>query len=645
MKKNCLAVSIILFIGLFSVSAQKDSIRQSIDEVVVTATRVQTARNNVPMTVSVINREEIEESSESALLPVLSERIPGMFVTQRGITGFGVASGGSGGITMRGIGGGPTTQLLVLIDGHPQYMGIMGHHLPDAYVASDAEKVEVIRGPASILYGSNAMGGVVNIITHKQENDGYSLNGRIMYGSFNTQKYQASAGLKKGKFSGIISLNHDRTDGHRKNPIDGDDKSAKFNITNGYAKVGYNFLNHFNIWGDVSIASFEAKNPGTISAPMFDNVADILRGVASVTVENSYEKTNGAFKFFYNFGDHEINDGYGEGGTPRAFHFRSKDYNYGITWYQIFRPFKGNMITSGIDYKNFGGHAWDDYFGTRDNVENVDTSLYEVAGYLLMQQTLFNKLTLNAGIRLENNEHFGTEWIPQAGLAYRPFVQTVLKASVSKGFRSPTIRELFYKAGWAGANPELKPEKLVNYELSVGQTFLNGRLTTELTGYIVDGRNFIMTDWSQGYPPKNININNVKNMGFELSAKWHVIKNLNLQTNYSYLNMDTPILNSPEQQFYITASYRYNNWKFSSSYQYVGNLYSSLAEGAPGTSSYIPAETESYGLLDAKISYKPLPWLDLFFKGENLTDTNYQIMSGYPMPGITFLGGINISIK
>ena len=195
----------------FTQGIEKDTIE--IEEVVVTGTRVEISRKNVPMTVTTISKEEINQSEESALLPVISARVPGVFVTERGVTGFGVATGSAGGITIRGIGGSPNTQVLVLIDGHPQFMGIMGHPLPDAYISSDAEKIEIIRGPASILYGSNAMGGVINIITRKQKKDGLTGNARIMYGSFNTQKYMANGRFKKNKFNIFASVNHDRTDG------------------------------------------------------------------------------------------------------------------------------------------------------------------------------------------------------------------------------------------------------------------------------------------------------------------------------------------------------------------------------------------------------------------------------------------------
>ena len=209
----------VLLINMGSISflyAQNSiSDTMTIEEVIVTGTKVAVSRNNVSVTVTVVDEKEIEESSESALLPVLTERVPGLFVTERGITGFGVATGSAGQITIRGIGGSPNTQVLVLLNGNPQYMGIFGHPLPDAYVASDVERVEVIRGPASNLYGSNAMGGVINIITKKQKKDGFKANARVMYGSYNTQKYMVNGGYKKKKFNVFAGINHDQTVGHR----------------------------------------------------------------------------------------------------------------------------------------------------------------------------------------------------------------------------------------------------------------------------------------------------------------------------------------------------------------------------------------------------------------------------------------------
>lgn len=169
MKTN--TVCLFLFGSLLSISGMaqpgKDSTQvkrnYTIDEVVVTGTRNETDIRHLPMTISVVGRQQIEKRYEPSLLPLLTEQVPGFFTTSRGIMGYGVSTGAAGGMSLRGIGGSPTAGLLVLIDGHPQYMGLMGHPIADAYQSMLTEKVEVLRGPASVLYGSNAMGGVINI--------------------------------------------------------------------------------------------------------------------------------------------------------------------------------------------------------------------------------------------------------------------------------------------------------------------------------------------------------------------------------------------------------------------------------------------------------------------------------------------------
>lgn len=152
------------------------NISDSIPEVVVTGVRSQTDVRHLSQTVSVINRTDIEQNMQPSLLPVLTEQVPGLFATARGVMGYGVSGGASGAISMRGLSG-STGQMMVLIDGHPQYMGLMGHPTADSYQSLMAERVEVLRGPASVLYGSNAMGGVVNIVTRQPQEGVQYING------------------------------------------------------------------------------------------------------------------------------------------------------------------------------------------------------------------------------------------------------------------------------------------------------------------------------------------------------------------------------------------------------------------------------------------------------------------------------------
>ena len=590
-------------------STLKDTI--SLEEVVVTGSKTLVNRDNIPLTVSVVSREKIENSSESALLPVLSEQVPGLFVTERGITGFGVATGSAGQISLRGIGGSPNTQVLILLNGNPQFMGIMGHPLPDAYIASDIERVEIIHGPASTLYGTNAMGGVINIITKEQKEDGFRANARMMVGSFNTQKYMLNGGFRKKGFSVFASFDHDRTDGHR--------DSSDFRISNGYLRTGYGISEHFRVNGDLSLAHFDATDPGPEGFPAGSSY-DITRGIGAVVLDNEFSRTSGSLRFFYNFGDHDISDG-----------FHSKDRNWGIVLYQSLGLFKGNTITLGIDYKKYGGIAENLLAINGTGILFADTTVWEMAGYGFIQQELFGRLTLNAGFRMEHNSVTGDEPVPTGGIAWRPGPTTTLKGSVAKGFRSPTIRELYM---WDPANTGLKPERMMNYEVSILQRVFASRLSLELALFHVNGDNLIQTIMGpEG--PKNENSGSFSNTGVEFSGSFRPSGAIDLTANYSYTSMKEPVTAFPGQKLFISGTWHWKGLAVNLSLQHIHDLY---------TRTTPEPDLTSYTLLNSRVSYRFSRYLDLFVKGENLTDRKYYINFGYPMPGIIVLGGVNLHL-
>ena len=623
--KNKLLIFIALLAGTTPTSMKAESLDSVIPlkTVVVSANKIQVNRNSVPLSISVINRDQIEASSESALLPVLSQRVPGLFVTQKGITGFGVSEGSAGTVNNRGVGQG--NKVLMLFDGQPQWAGIFGHALPDTYVASDVEKVEVIRGPGSLLYGSSAMGGVVNIITRRHDQPGRRTQARIMYGSYNTQKYMINNGYNIGNFTSFISVNHDRTDGHR--------PDSKFHITNGFANLGYKFNDHYKINGNLSLARFKNQNPGKTDDPIFDNIMHVTRGTTSLGVENTYPKSSGALRLFYNWGDHKINDGYHTGGQPKTTFFRSDDHNYGILLYQSFRLIQGNSFTVGLDYKNWGGHAWNDDMQSGNKVNDIiDKKIDETAGYAIMQQDLFNVLSLNAGIRYEHNSSFGGEWIPQAGIAFRLFTGNAIKASLSKGFRSPNLRELYM---YGPKNPDLKPENMMNYEVSIGQYWLEGKLFTELTAFYIDGKDMIQAIPVDG-KDKNMNTGSFTNKGIEFELTYQPLNRLSFDANYSYLHTSKPLIAAPEHKAYFDITYSPGRFVFNVNVQSIFDLYINTHT----------KEKEDYTLLNAKVMYRfgtRDKGINLFVKGENLTATRYSINQGFPMPKAVVMGGIDIT--
>lgn len=625
MRQKLKQIILFLFVLPITLSAQEvqdttSFLKRShaLDEVVVTGSRVPISRDIMPGLISIVHRSTIEQSDDNSLLPVLTQQIPGLFVTSRGMAGYGVSTGAAGGINMRGFAGG-SGRVLILIDGHPQYASIYGHPVADAYIASEAEHVEVSRGAASILYGSNAMGGAINIITRKATEDGNKLNARLMGGSYGTQRYSITDRYRNGKFSGVISGNYERTDGHRVN--------SEFESMSGYAKLGYDISKEWKIIGNINIAKSNSQNPGTEDSPMLDGTADVLRGMSGLSIENKYGKTSGAVNLYYNWGKHKINDGYFEGGTPRPYLFNSTDYMGGINIYQAVNLFKGNTITGGFDAKLYGGNAY------RDPVTEIyadHIKLNEVAGYLFAQQQL-GKFMLNAGVRLENHKLYGTEWVPQAGVSFRAAEQTHLKLSVSKGFRTPNLRELYM---YASANEDLLPERSLSYDFTITQRLLESRLFMELSLFYTKGDNIVEVVRVNGNP-QNQNVGEFANKGIEFSLSYRIFNNLSLNSNYSYLYMDTPITGAPRNKFYAGLTYSPGKFTFNAGVQVIDKLYLSTGDNV---------QTSNYTLVDARIAYRALKCLDIFVKGDNLLAQRYETILGFPMPKATFMGGISFNL-
>lgn len=600
--------------------------RDTLSEVVVTGTRNETDVRHLPMTVSVVDRPVIEYSNVPSLLPVLTEQVPGFFTTSRGIMGYGVSDGAAGTISIRGLSGG-SGQVMVLIDGHPQYMGMFGHPISDAYQSLMAERVEVLRGPASVLYGSNAMGGVVNIVTRKMDRDGVRTNINAGYGSWNTVQTELTNRVRYKGFSSIISASYNRTDGHR--------TDMGFEQYGGYAKLGYDFTDNWRIRADVNVTHFNASNPGTVSDPLSDADQSVTRGMTSLAVENEYERTSGALSVFYNWGDHHINDGYhpSAGEQPLDYRFNSHDDMMGISAYQSVRMFRGNRLTVGVDWYRFGGSAWNRYVVGERNGEREDIAdvvQHEVAGYVDFRQNIGTWLTLDAGVRIDYHSHVGTEWVPQAGLSFHLPYAIEIKASASKGFRYPTIREMYM---FPPQNPDLRPERMWTYELALSQKLLEGRLSYGLNIFYISGDNMILRlPNPDGAGMLNQNSGEIRNAGVEAQAAWRIARDWSVDANYSFLHMDNPVVAAPEHKLYAGALFTHGRWHVSTGVQYIAGLYTQVGEN--------PVQ-EDFVLWNVRASFRILDWMSVWVRGENLLDWQYEINAGFPMPGANVTGGLN----
>lgn len=622
-------VLFLIILGLTTVVVQAQVLLMdslSLGEVVVTGTRNAVDVRHLPMTVTIIDRQTLTEQHQTNVLPTVMQQVPGLFVTSRSMMGYGVSTGAAGGINMRGITGG-AGQLMVLINGHPQYQGIYGHPISDSYQTMMVERVEVLRGPASVLYGSNAMGGVVNIVTrHPVSRDGITTNVTLGAGSYGTIQAEVSNDVRSGRFSSTVAAQYERTDNHR--------PRMDFEQYGGYVKLGYDLSEHWNAYVDANITHFNASYPGSVDKPMYEANQWITRGVVNAAIENHYGCTSGSLSFYSNFGRHKIDDGTADPTKPTQRYFRSKDALTGISWYQSARLFEGNRLTVGIDYQHIYGNA---YYTSKQTGEVLETPnkqsgksyCNEIAGYVDFRQDLTEWLTVDAGIRLDHHSITGTEWVPQAGVVVRPMGTGEAKAMVSKGFRNPTMREMYL---YPPSNTDLKPECLWNYELSWRQRFTDFTYAANL--FYLKGDNMIQTVPVDG-KPRNVNTGEIENWGLEVEARFIIDSHFSVNANTSFLHMKNKVVGAPENRSYIGVDYRQGKWLATLGLQRVDNLYTAVGD----------TETkEDFLLLNASVTYAVTKAISLWARGENLMAQKYEINLGYPMPRATFMTGVSINL-
>lgn len=401
------------------------------------------------------------------------------------------------------------------------------------------ECVEVLRGPGTVLYGSNAMAGVINVITKRPSHEGVHTSMSVRGGSYNTWQAAATNTVKFGKFSSLISGGYDHTDGTA--------EGFSFNQAYGYGKLNYEFSSHWQGAADYTITNFKGNDP------LYPRISDaesteiyhqsITRGEASVTAANRYGTlTNGSVRAYYSYGNHFIDD-------PR--HFHSTDDRFGIMAFQNINPWANGSWTIGFDFDRYTGRI--PVSGGRPHAPGSLSTLerkhiVEYSPYLTASQGIWsNILTLNAGVRVAMSDMFHTHWVPQAGFAVNPTSDLTIKASMAKGYRNPSFRELYL---YRMANPELQPEQMVNYEVSVDKSF-GSLFSASVTGYFTRGSQMIQT-----VRAKNVNTGKFYNKGIELTMFSHPVSNLTLRASYSYLHSSLHLLTcAPRHQYYIGADW------------------------------------------------------------------------------------------
>ncbi len=644
MSKKLTLLSTALLVAT-AILAQQDTSYHSLDEVVVTANKVAQKQSSTGKVVTVISKEEIEKSTGKTVSQLLNEQV-GMV-----INGALNNAGAVQNVNMRGSSSGHT---LILIDGIPASdpSDINNNFDLNFLSLNNIERIEICKGAQSTLYGSDAVAGVVNIISKKSTSNKL-VNGSasVSGGSYNT--YKANAQLNGGfnKFKYNVSYTKSVTDGF----------SAAYDSSNkgGFDKDGYN--------GDVVNASLQYQATKELSVKAYTMYSgyktDVDAGAFSdkkfYTVQNRSDIDGVGFNYakgsFVLVGNYQYNkvkriydDNYSNG---NPFFFYSK-YNSNSQFAELYTNVKcggGFSLLGGAEYRY--GSMNNAYKGTGYSGGFNDTSINQKSVYASINFIdNSKKLTVELGGRLNNHSQYGTNYTYTFNPSYTIDNHFRVFGSIATAYKVPSLFQLY--ADFGTGNKNLQPEKSVNYEVGFQEQFkgFSNRLVLFYRD-ITDG-----IDYNNNlYQYFNYAAQTARGIEYEVSVK--PIKQMSITANYTYLATNQNVENrvtSKDTLYGYTLHVPKHNINLTVGYQITPAFYVSVS-GKYVSSRYdlggydaffnpLPDVTlDSYFIVGAYAQYVVNKNIKLFADGKNITNQKFFDVRGYNSIPSMFNGGITVN--
>ena len=608
--------------------------REKIEEIVVTATRIETPSREVGSSVTVITNQQIEERQNTTVLEVL-RTVPALDV---------VRSGGPGGQTSVFIRGAKSEHTLVLIDGIEMNDPITpGRSYDFANLTTDnIERIEIIRGPQSTLYGSDAIGGVINIITKRGKGrpSGFvSAEG----GSFNTfrEKAGVSGGNKWANYSlGIsrwdtdgISAADEKDGNHEKDGYENTSISTKLGITpaeNFDADFVLRYINaraHIdNSWGVLddpnNTADMEQlffRTQARLS--LFNDLWEQRLGCSLTDLDRDYRNDTDAKH--PNDLDRSSYDG-------KILKF---DWQHNLYLHET------NTLTLGVETEKEKGQS--DYYS--ESALGTDTSTFEkenarTTGYYLQDQVkLWDSWFTTLGVRLDDHSRFGSETTYRIASAYLiRQTGTKLKGTYGTGFKAPSLYQLYSQYG----DQNLDPEESTGWDIGVEQSLFDKKLILGATYFSNEFDELI--EFESG-TSRYINVAEAEARGVEVFASVRPIDDLTFLASYTYTDTEDKatgkdLLRRAKNKFGFDVNYRFiGKGNVNLGLVYVGK------RDDNDYSTYTRVELDDYVLVNLAASYDITRNIQIFGRAENLLDEDYEEVKGYGTPEVSAYAGVKLS--
>ena len=566
-----------------------------LNSITVTANRMPTENALAPTTV--ITEADIEKLQIQDLATLLS-RFPGIDMTQNG--GLGKASG----ISIRGTN---SDHVLVLVDGVKWYSATSGSSALQDFPVSQIERIEIVRGPRAGLYGSEAIGGVIQIFTKSGSISKPTPNFMLSAGTKNTLRSQAgvSGGNETTKYN--LSYSYDTTNGinarEERNPDHDGYRNQSVSL-----KVNQQWIENWST--DVNLLSSNARNHydgfSVNKNYVTDTVQQILGLNNNILVNDTWSMSfdlSESRDRSQNYVDDEITTNY------------NTRHRY-AGWINHLRLNAQHQFNIGLEYENDKIDSSDTYVSdSRDNKAVFASWEAEIEK---------NSWLLSA--RHDDNESFGHETTGTADYGYQLSEQLKLTANAGTGFKTPTFNDLYYPLdsfGYEG-NPDLKPEKSTSYGIGVEGTPTWGHWAVNT--YKNKIRNLIVWDTS----PSNVDVAQIKGVEFEVTtsfADWQVSADASfLQPEDDKTGNVLPRRAKRLANLHLDRNW--GDWSTGASWKLRGH-------------SYDDADNDErlggYGLLDLRVAYKVEPDWTVRLTGQNMLNKDYQTVEEYYSLGRTVM--------
>ncbi len=647
MKRHCIAglvgLSLFFGVGIKHLKAKEKKTEQVLPEIVITATRTQMPISEVSSSITVITRKQIEDSGAKTVLDII-KTVPGIFVYS--------TSGNliEGAVSLRGFNPYGSERVLVMVDGVPINSSSDGFvNWAKVPPIEDIEKIEIVRGPTSALYGPFAMGGVINIIT-KSGAKKTQKTVELAFGSYNEQKYRANVRGTSGNMGYNLGATYWQGDGWREHSnFYKRDFVGKFNIAlddTSRLILNFNYQNTYRLYpGKLTLSQYEQDPRQSIPANWYSESGDLESWMSQVGYEKKlgfhhFETKLFATHYEYDYPGptyHYLGNNNGIGGNLKytltsPLFGKQNSFLIGLDFrkekldYQYF--YNGNLSKDRTTIPLFWGSYVEDNFGF--------SRFLSITGALRFDQAKYDYTDrLNSA---NNNKKTFDKFSPKFGitLSFKP--NFILFGNIAEAFMPPDPYKLFISRY---ANPNLEPEEAINYEIGLRTTLFN-RLKFDITAYLMNVKKEIILSGTQYQ-----NTGKVRHKGIESSLNFKILPSLSAFFNLTYqevkfvdyLNYDGNY-RPYAPKYLISWGIDYNipiGIYFNVNANLVDHYYADSAN---------TKKVPGYTVWNGKLGYKKKNF-HLYVEVNNIFDKRYYYMNSYgyvyPYDGRTFLVGASVS--